>query len=100
MCRLKILQITIPENSSRCFDSASVPVQRLRTTTLSSSAIMSSMVTRKSGNFFERGADVRYDACRSRKPSRRDVGPVIDKAGCEIHCTDVHVFSVHEFLKM
>jgi hypothetical protein len=38
-------------NSSRCFDRVSVPFHRLRTTTLSSSAIMSSMVTLKSGTF-------------------------------------------------
>jgi hypothetical protein len=38
-------------NSSRCFDRVSVPFHRLRTTTLWSSAIMSSMVTLKSGTF-------------------------------------------------
>jgi hypothetical protein len=44
-------QITIPDNSRRALLARSVPRHTLRTTTLSSSATMSSIVTWMSGNF-------------------------------------------------
>ena len=49
---------------------------------------------------FERGADVLYSACRSRRQSRRNIGSVIKKVGREIRLTDAQVFPVHELLKM
>ena len=87
-------------DSEKIPDARSVPVQWLPTTTLSSSAIRSSMLTRRSGTFLSAAPTYCMAPAGPRGQSRWHVGPVIHKAGSKIHFTDPLVVAVHEFLKM
>jgi hypothetical protein len=90
-------QITIPENSRRTSLARSVPRHTLRTTTLSSSATMSSIVTWMSGNFWYALPTYCLAPCG---PGGIPEGAVVDKFGREIHNGDVEVLLVDELVKM
>jgi hypothetical protein len=76
----------------------SVAVQRFRTTTLSSSAITSSICTWQIGKSLQRAAHILN---RSRRPGRhswRHIRPVIHEVCGEVLIPDLHVFPVDKLL--
>ncbi len=56
------------------------------------------MLTRRSGTFLSAAPTYCIAPAGPGGSPWRDVGPVINKIGREIHLTDMQVFPVHEFL--